>query len=166
MQTRAILLTIGLVLAGTPAAAQPLRGFAVTGVTTDANGQHFPTVGGGVVVDLGTPWVSAGGQGETFFSWPYFAGRGTAFGQGNFRLSDKARALALGGVGFGEDGGPMFGGGVEVRPWGGRFGFRFTVEDYVTRGQTYNCNIFGPSGCEATGNKIFNRVAIRGGVTF
>ena len=69
--------------------AQDLRGFVAGGVTSEVTHQ-FPSVAGGVLVNVGEPWVSVGAQGETFWQWPYFAGRGTLFAQGN--LISKGRS--------------------------------------------------------------------------
>jgi hypothetical protein len=41
-----------------------------------------------------------------------FAGRGTVFGQGNLMSNGRIQPFVLGGFGFGESGGPMFGGGL------------------------------------------------------
>lgn len=134
--------------------AQEVRGFASAGYSSDLNDQRYPAFGGGVLVDLGQPWVSAGAQGETFVSWPYFAGRGTFFGQGNLLPKGPVRPFVLGGVGFGEDGGPMFGAGVELRPSNERLGWRIAVEDYVRRYTAFD------------GPKTGHQVAVRVGILF
>jgi hypothetical protein len=103
VQRIAAMSVLALLAVAPGASAQEIRGFASAGVTSDVNDQRFPAFGGGVLVDLGQPWLSAGAQGETFVSWPYFAA------------------------------GPMFGGGVELRAPNQRLGFRFAVEDYVVR---------------------------------
>jgi len=113
--------------------AQNLRGFAGAGVMSDVNDEHFPTVGGGVLVDLGQPWVSAGGQGEVFFSWPYVAGRGGMFVQGNVLPKGPIRPFVLAGFGYGESDGAMLGAGVEFRPNARAAGFRASVEDYLAK---------------------------------
>ena len=94
--------------AGT-ASAQDLRGFVAGGVMTDVNSGRYPAVGGGVVVDLGQPWVSGGAQGEAFFSWPYVAGRGALFAQANVVPRGPVRPFLLAGVGSGESAGPLAG---------------------------------------------------------
>ena len=125
--------------AGTTSAyAQDFRGFVGTGVTSDVNGQHFPGFSGGAVVDLGQPWVSAGAQAETFFSWPYFAGRGSVFAQGNLFPKGKVRPFVLGGFGWGEEGGTLIGAGMEFRPGETGLGLRASIEDYVVRYQGYD----------------------------
>ena len=96
--------------------AQDLRGYVAGGVTSEVTHQQFPSVAGGVLVNVGQPWLSAGAQAETFWQWPYFAGRGTLFAQGNLFPNGRVRPFVLGGVGFGESAGPMIGGGVELRP--------------------------------------------------
>ena len=148
--------TVFAFVAGTThsASAQEVRGFATAGVTSDVNDQRFPAFGGGAIVDLGQPWVSAGAQGEVFVSWPYFAGRGAVFGQGNLAPKKLVRPFVLAGLGFGEEAGPMFGGGVEVRPPNQRIGFKVTVEDYVIR----------INGFE--GARTGHQVAIRAGILF
>ena len=115
------------------ASAQNFRGFVGGGVMSDVNDEHFPTVGGGVLFDLGQPWVSAGGQGEIFFSWPYVAGRGGMFLQGNVVPKGPVRPFVLAGFGSGESDGAMFGAGVELRPRAGGAGFRASVEDYLAK---------------------------------
>ena len=115
------------------ASAQNFRGFVGGGVMSDVNDEHFPTAGGGVLFDLGQPWVSAGGQGEVFFSWPYVAGRGGMFLQGNVVPKGPVRPFVLAGFGSGESDGAMFGAGVEFRPRAGAAGFRASVEDYLAK---------------------------------
>jgi hypothetical protein len=134
--------------------AQDLRGFVHGGVTSDVNRQNFPAFGGGIVVNAGQPWVAVGAQGETFFSWPYFAGRGTVFGQGQLRRSGTVRPFVLGGYGWGEEGGPMLGGGVEIRPHEKGVGLRATVEDYIVHVDGYFRQYTG------------HQVALRVGVVF
>jgi hypothetical protein len=130
--TIAAVAAIAIVAGVRSAPAQELRGFAGAGVMSDVNSQHVPAFGGGALVDVGQPWISAGAQGEAFVSWPYFAGRGTVFGQGNLMRRGAVRPFLLAGAGFGETAGPMFGGGVEMRPRDGRLGFRVAVEDYIS----------------------------------
>ena len=123
-----VLLAIALV---TPAGAQELRAFAGAGFMSDLNGERFPMAGGGVTIDLGRPWISAGAQGEAFFSGGYPGGRGSVFGQFSVPGLGILRPFALGGAGFGEEAGPMFGGGIEVRAPNRRIGMRLSVEDYI-----------------------------------
>jgi hypothetical protein len=136
------------------ASAQAVRGFASAGYTSDLNEQRYPAFGGGVLVDLRQPWVSAGAQGDAFVSWPYFGGRAAVFGQGNVVPKGPVRPFVLAGVGFGEDSGPMLGAGVEVRPPNQRIGLRVAVEDYMRR-----YNAFG-------GPKTGHQVAVRVGILF
>jgi hypothetical protein len=133
LHTVIVVTALALIAGAHSASAQDVRGTAFGGVTGDVNGERYPAFGGGVLVDLGQPWISAGGQGEAFMSWPYFAGRGAVFGQATLAPKQLIRPFVMGGVGFGEDSGPMFGGGIEVRAPGQRYGFRVAVEDYVVR---------------------------------
>jgi hypothetical protein len=164
-----VVLTIAL---DAPAAlAQTVRGFVGGGVISDVNQQRFPSAGGGIVVDLGQPWVAAGAQGETFWQWPYFAGRGTLFGQVNLRVRGALRPFVLAGVGYGETDGPMVGGGFELRPPHGGPGLRVSVEDYVSRIGGLPCGSFGlRSYCDenprAVRGYVAHQVAIRAGVLF
>ena len=148
---------IGLVLlaGAAPISAQEIRGFASAAASSDVNHQHYPAFGGGVIADLGQPWLSAGAQGEVLVSWPYFAGRGAIFGQGNLAPKGAVRPFVLAGIGFGEEGGPMFGGGVELRAPNQRIGLRVAVEDYVVRFQGYQRPW-------ATGHQV----AVRAGILF
>lgn len=151
--------------------AQDVRGFVTGGVISDVNHQRFPSAGGGVLVDVGQPWLSIGAQGETFWQWPYFAGRGTVFGQGNLNPKGRIRPFVLGGVGFGETAGPMFGGGVELRPPNGSLGLRVSVEDYLSRIGGLDCASYGlQSYCEGNPREargyIEHQVAVRVGVLF
>ncbi len=95
MRTLRIAVAIVLVAnAGAPViSAQNLRGFIAGGVTADETHQQFPSAAGGVVVDVGQPWLSVGAEGETFWQWPYFAGRGTVFAQGNVRPRGPVQAV-------------------------------------------------------------------------
>ena len=147
------------------ASAQDVRGFVNGGVMSDMSNQHFPAVAGGALVDLGQPWVSAGAQGEVFMSWPYFAGRSAVFGQGNLIARGPVRPFVLGGFGWGESAGPMFGGGVDVAPRDSRLGIRFAVEDYLARVGGYDCGVFGCAadphgGRPYTGHQLTVRVGI------
>src|SRR5687768_17391102 len=123
-----------LLVVAQDASAQQVRGFAFGGSTTDSNNQQFPALGGGVTVDLGQPWLAAGAQGETFFELPYFAGRGAIFAEGRILPRSTVRPFVVGGIGFGEDGGPLVGAGVEIRAPRGRLGFRLAIEDYLKTG--------------------------------
>lgn len=118
---------------------QAVRPFAGAAIATEMNDHHFPAVGGGVVVDLPGSWFSAGAHGEALVSWPYFAGRGAVFGQLRVVRRRTITPLALAGYGFGEAAGPMFGGGVEIRSPGSRFGLRVTIEDYLARVGRSDC---------------------------
>src|SRR3954469_23822759 len=92
----------GLLGCAQPAAAQEVRGFAFGGATADMNNQTYPALGGGVLVDLGQPWLAAGAQGESFFQFPYFTGRGAVFAEGRLFARSALRPLLLGGYTFGE----------------------------------------------------------------
>jgi len=50
------------------ASAQDLRGFAGGAVSGTVNGEHYASFGGGALVDVGTPWLSAGVQAEALVS--------------------------------------------------------------------------------------------------
>lgn len=166
------LATLVLLTRADAAPAQGVRGFAGAGVVSDLNDHRFPAFSGGVLLDLPTTWISAGAQGETFFEWPYFAGRGALFGQANLVRHHAVRAFALGGFGFGETGGAMFGGGLEVRPSHRRFGLRLAVEDYVARVQGFDCAFFGytESYCDANlrGGRAYtaHQLTVRAGFLF
>jgi hypothetical protein len=125
------------------AEAQELRGFLGASTVSDLNEQHFPALGGGVLLHLPTPWITAGAQAEMMISWPYVAGRGAVFGQVNVLRRRPVTPFVLLGIGFGESAGPMVGGGVDLRPWGGRMGLRVNVEDYLARVEGFDCAAFG-----------------------
>ena len=166
-----VLVVLATVAGASVVSAQNVRGFVTGGVISDVNQQRFPSAGGGVLVDVGQPWVSAGAQGETFWQWPYFAGRGTIFGQGNLVPRGPIRPFILGGVGFGETAGPMFGGGVELRPPNQRVGLRVSVEDYVVRIGGLDCGSYGlQSYCDANPRDARgyteHQVTVRVGVVF
>ena len=151
--------------------AQDVRGFVTGGVISDVNRQRVPSAAGGVLVDVGQPWLSVGAQGETFWQWPYFAGRGTLFGQGTLIPKGPIRPFLLGGVGFGETDGPMFGAGVEMRPPNRRVGLRMSVEDYLARIGALDCGSYGlQSYCDenprAARGYIEHQVTFRVGVLF
>ena len=139
-----------------PAArAQDLRGFVSGGMTTDSYGGRYPAFGGGVLIDAGQPWVSVGAQGETLVSWPYTAGRGAVFAQGNLApTSQSVRPFLMAGYGFGEMTGTIVGGGVELRSASSRLGLRLSLEDHTQRYR-------GQSG-----RKTDHRVGVRIGVLF
>ena len=139
MKTLAIVAVVALASVGNAgvACAQNVRGFAAAGTTRDVNHQNFPTIGGGLLIEAGQPWVAVGAEAETFWSWPYFAGRGTVFGQVHVSSKQTVRPFALAGYGWGEEGGVMVGGGIEIRPRGSALGLRATVEDYVVHVRGY-----------------------------
>ena len=167
---------LALIVASTAATtssvlAQDIRGFVTGGVISDTNHQHFPSFGGGIRVDLGQPWVSAGAQAETFWQWPYFAGRGTVFGQGNLAPGGRIRPFVLAGLGFGETAGPMVGGGLEFGSRHQGVGLRISVEDYVLRIGGLDCGSFGlQSYCDANPRAargyIEHQLTVRAGVLF
>lgn len=151
--------------------AQEVRGFVTGGVISDVNQQRFPTAGGGVLFDLGQPWVSAGAEGETFWQWPYFAGRGTLFGQVRLIPKGRIRPFVLAGRGFGEMAGPMIGGGIELRPANGRVGLRVSVEDYLARIGGLDCGSYGlQSYCNenprAARDHTEHQLTVRAGILF
>lgn len=149
------------------ASAQGLRGFVNGGVMSDLNNQHFPAVAGGALIDLGQPWVSAGAQGEVFMSWPYFGGRGAVFGQGNVIPRGPIRPFVLGGLGWGESAGPMFGGGVDMGPRASRMGFRVAVEDYLANVGGVSCAAFGCDAIPHAGRAYTgHQVTVRAGIVF
>jgi hypothetical protein len=149
-----------LVVSARPAVAQPVRGWAFTGKTSDVNAQNFATAGGGVLVEAGRPWLLAGAQGEALFQLPYVSGRGAVFAEGRLLPKSPYRPFVLGGIGFGEDAGPLIGGGFEVGAPNSRWGLRLTVEDYLRRIDVYSLGI-------ATGSsELRHQVAVRFGITF
>jgi hypothetical protein len=145
---------------GASAQEVTFRGFADAGQGSTVNGSKFGTFGGGLVVDLGQPWFSAGAQGEALTSGGYYAGRGAVFGQVNPLGRSPFRPFVLGGYGFGEEAGPLVAAGLEVRPAGGRLGFRLAVEDYMTRGGRY-----GAQG-QRLGEETRHQVSVKVGVMF
>lgn len=158
----AVALVFGLI-AGTasPAAAQPVqfRGFTTTGSASEVNGQKVLAFGGGVVADLGQPWVSAGAAAEAFTSNGYYAGRGTLFAQVNPFGGRVVRPFVLGGIGFGVYDGPMVGGGIEARGPNTRLGFRVSVEDYIARYNRYGSGSSLPIGRQ-TGHQVSFKVGV------
>jgi hypothetical protein len=169
---RILVIAFFTVLAGmSSASAQTIRGFVSGGMITDVNQQRFPSAGGGIVVNLGMPSLSAGAQAETFWQWPYFAGRGTVFGEIELIPNGRIRPFVLGGRGFGETAGPMFGGGLELRPSGTRVGLRVSVEDYLARIGGLECGSFGlQSYCDenprAARGYVEHQVTLRAAVLF
>ena len=132
------------------AAAQQPRGFIMFGISSDVNDQHFPGIGGGVLFDLAKSWVSVGGQGDIFFSNGYVAGRGGPIAQANLTRHRAFRPFAIGGFGWGEESGPMFGAGIDVASRG-RIGFRASVQDYLQQVGGFDCRVLGysQSYCDA-----------------
>lgn len=149
-----------LLTSARPASAQAVRGFAFTGKTSDVIGQRFAAAGGGVLADVGHPWLQAGVQAEALFQLPYVSGRSAVFGQG--RLFPKApyRPFFIGGMGFGAEAGPLVGGGIEIGAPNSRWGLRMTVEDYVRRVSSYHF------GDVSSITEIRHQVAARFGITF
>ena len=137
-----LLFTIAALLLTTTVWAQSPSGFAALGVHQDTNDARFASASGGVVFDLPTEWLSAGAQGDLFVSYPYVAGRGTVFAQGNVVPRRSIRPFALAGFGFGESAGPMIGAGVEIWRPNGR-GLRVTVQDYLARIGGFECGQLG-----------------------
>jgi hypothetical protein len=158
MATRLVLIAMMLAVPAARASAQNVRGFAGAAVTGDVNNQHYNSFGGGALVDLGTPWLSAGAQAEALVSWPYFAGRGALFAQGNVVPAGPLRPFLLAGFAKGEESGALVGGGAEFRQAGSRLGFRVSVEDYVIRYTSYDGRDFR--------NTTGHQVAVRGSVLF
>ena len=113
-----------------------------------------------MLAELGRPWLLAGLQGEALFQLPYVAGRGAAFAQGRLMSKSPYRPFVLGGVGFGEDAGPMIGGGIEIGAPNSRWGLRMSVEDYVRRVNIYSF------GLATTESELRHQVAFRFGITF
>ncbi len=142
-----------------PASAQSVRGWAFTGKTSDVNGQNFAAAGGGVLVEVGQPWLLAGMQGEALFQLPYVSGRGAVFGEGRILPRSPYRPFVIGGIGFGQDAGPLIGAGIEVGAPNSRWGLRMTVEDYVRR-IGYSLGAFQPT------SEVRHQVAVRFGITF
>lgn len=124
--------------------AQRLHGFATVGVHEDINKEYFPGAGGGVVLDFLNSWVSAGGQGDLFFSDGYVSGRGGPVGQFHFIRKGLLRPFAMGGYVWGEDTGATVGGGLEI--WSkGRFGFRADAQVYPKTIGGFDCAALGYS---------------------
>lgn len=155
-----LLIVLGLALLATTATAQEaaVRGFAGAAATSSVDREWYAAAGAGVTIDLGTPWLSAGGQGEVLMSWPYFAGRGAVFGQFNALSRSTVRPFVLGGIGFGEESGPLVGGGIELRTPDSRHGVRLTVEDYLIRYDDYSSPALQP--VRTTGHQVALRVSV------
>jgi hypothetical protein len=149
-----------LLVSARSASAQVVRGWAFTGRTSDINAQNFPAAGGGVLAEIGQPWLLVGLQGEALFQLPYVAGRGAAFAEGRILPKSPYRPFVMGGVGFGEDAGPLIGGGLEVGAPNSRWGLRVSVEDYVRRVNVYSF------GIASGGSELRHQVALRFGITF
>jgi hypothetical protein len=148
-----------LIVLPSGAMAQHPRGFVGAGPSSTVDREWYATVGGGAVVDLGTPWLSGGGQVEALISWPYFAGRGALFGQANLVPRAPMRPFVIGGIGMGEDAGPLVGAGLEVRGRSGRGGVRVSVEDFLARYHSYQ-----PSGMFRV--RTGHQIAVRASVLF
>ena len=136
----AVMTTLAVAGASRVSAQQP-QGFVTGGISTGENDERFPTVGGGVLFDVARGWVSAGAQGDLFFSNGYVAGRGGVLAQANVIRRRAVRPFVVGGFGWGEDAGPTFGAGIEV--WSGRVGFRASVQDYRTHVLGFDCLSLG-----------------------
>lgn len=146
----AIVVAAGVVGAPRQSSAQQPRGFVTFGLSSDVNDQHFPGIGGGIVVDLWKTWISVGGEGDVFFSNGYVAGRGGPIAQANFIRHRAFRPFVIAGYGWGEQAGPMFGAGVEL--WSrGRIGFRASVQDHLAQIGGFDCGSLGydQSYCDA-----------------
>jgi hypothetical protein len=141
------------------AAAQDARGYVGASFSSNVNQDRYAGVGAGGTIDLGTPWLSAGGQGEALISWPYFAGRGALFGQANVANSSPYRPFVMVGAGLGEEAGFLLGAGVEMRQRGSRYGFRVNVEDYLTRYDSY-------AGAGPAIARTGHQVVVRGSLLF
>lgn len=141
----AAMLVLVLVLAyPRQSSAQHLHGFATVGVHEDINKEYFPGVGGGLVLDFLNSWVSAGGQGDLFFSDGYVSGRGGPIGQFHFVRQGMLRPFAIGGYVWGEDTGTTVGGGLEIRSRR-RFGFRASAQVYPLTTVGFDCASLGYS---------------------
>ena len=152
-------MTITLLGAAQAVSAQEIRGFAFGSGATLQHNQQYPGFGGGILVDLGQPWLAVGAQAEAFSSWPYFAGRASVFAEGRLLQRPNVRPFIIGGAGFGEFGGPMIGGGVEFRVPRNRLALRITVEDFINRDTIYVLGV-------QAGQQTRHQVAARFGVSF
>ena len=166
----AALIMLATTTGGSSVWAQDIRGFATGGVASDVNNERSPSAGGGIVLNLGQPWLSVGVQGETFWQEGYFTGRGAVFGQGNLIPNGRIRPFVLGGIGFGESAGTMFGGGVELRQPNRRLGLRVSVEDYLSKVDGIDCAGGWEPYCEANAREardsIRHQVTLRVGILF
>jgi len=155
VQRLAAVTILALLACARPVSAQDARGFIGGGTAEDGYSNAYPSFGGGFLMNVGQPWVSAGAQADGFVSWPYFAGRGALFAQGNLLPKGVVRPFVLAGGSFGEMAGPMLGGGIEIRPAGSSIGFRVSVEDYVQRYR----GLYSPSS-------TINQLSVRAAVVF
>jgi hypothetical protein len=147
--------------------AQRFHPFVMAGSHTD-DGRHYAGITVGGVYDLIPAWVSAGVEGDIFFSGGYAAGRAGPVGQVSFLRDRRLKPFAIGGYKWGEGDGAMIGGGVEFRP-AARLGFRGSVEDILTRRGRLLCG--GPyPPCSALpngGNSYFTHgVSLQFGIVF
>lgn len=140
-----MLVVLASLLQANAPSAQEVRGMIGGGMVSDLNDQRYPAVGGGVLLDLLSSWVSVGAQGEMMVSWPYVAGRGSVFGQVNALRVGSVRLFVMGGAAGGESAGPLFGGGVDLRPSKGRPGLRVAIEDYLADIAGFDCARLGYS---------------------
>jgi hypothetical protein len=172
MMAAAMAIALAIAASVRAASAQDVRPFATAGFMSTVNNEKVPAFGGGVLVDLGQPWMSAGAQGDVFVSPPYAAGRGTLVAQGKLLTRGPVRPFLLAGLGFGESAGPMIGGGVEIGPGGGRAALRLVIEDYFARVGGVDCSTLGytQSECAAFPGEgqpyTANQVTVRIGVVF
>lgn len=125
-----------------PAAAQQRSVFVMAGISSDVNDQHFPSIGGGVLFDVASSWISVGGRGDIFFSGGYVAGRGGPITQVSLLRHRRVRPFALGGYAWGEEAGPMLGAGVDVEFRNG-ISVRVSVQDYFAQVGGTDCGFLG-----------------------
>ena len=131
------------------ATAQPLQAYGAFSISGDLNDSMLPGASGGVLYDLGA-LVSAGVQGDLLVSGGYAAGRIVPFAQVNAIRERSVTVFVTGGIGIGEQKGPMYGGGVEL--WTGRrIGVRAAVQDYLTRVASMDCGFFGIDAATCAG---------------
>lgn len=122
--------------------AQSLRKFVGFGSVSDLNDDVFPAVNGGLTRDLFKSWISAGFQGELFFSEGYAAGRAGPVVRANLLRKSSITPFLIGGAMLGEDGGPMYGGGVEY--WAApKLGFRVSGQTFTRQFGGFDCKYFG-----------------------
>ncbi len=161
MKRQGSLLILLVLIAPAAARAQDARGFIGAAVSSSVNNEHHASVGGGVTIGLGPRWLSGGAQGEALISWPYVAGRGALFAQAQVANRSSFRPFVMAGMGMGEEAGPLVGGGFEMRERGTRYGFRVTIEDYVTRYDQY-----GPEYRTGPIARTGHQIAVRGALLF